>query len=165
MKRILILISIIGVLWGMNCVESNGKSVDNNEQQVYLQQVREQNKLLIEALDKFGANSKDKAILIYAEGIKERSGPLQYSVMCKDLKKKFKQEMKDNNNYSWVTGYSSPWVKDYKVLCEKENNDGSYDVIIKFFWETSSGPFNESIIKLRLISKNNIWCIVDIQDK
>ncbi|MGL5348481.1 MAG: hypothetical protein ACRDA3_14130 [Peptostreptococcaceae bacterium] len=165
MKRLLVLISITGLLWGMNCLESNGRNMDNNDEQIYLQQIKEQNKLLIEALDKFGANSKDKVISIYANGIKERSGPLQYSVMCRDLKKKFKQEMNNNNNYSWITGYSSPWVKDYKVLCEKENKDGSYDVTIKFFWETSSGPFNESITRLKIISKNNIWCIVDIQDK
>lgn len=165
MKKVLMLMSIVAFLWSADYTVSNGQNINDNEEQIYLQQIKQQNKLLIEAIDKFGAKSKDEVISIYAQGIKERNGALQYSVMCPKLKESFKQDMENNQNYSWVTGYSSPWVKDYKVIYEKKNNNCLYTVVIKFYWETSSGPFNESETKISIINKNNRWCITKIENK
>ncbi len=70
--------------------------------QTYINQIEEKNKLFKEALDKFGASSKEEAVILYAEGIKERSGPLQYSVMCKKLKIDFEEKMNEEENYAWL---------------------------------------------------------------
>ncbi|MGL5316540.1 MAG: hypothetical protein ACRC92_25005 [Peptostreptococcaceae bacterium] len=167
MKRnyIILLLTIITLVLGAKYISANENTIGKKDNKVYIQQLEEQNKLLLEALDNFGARSKDEAVQIYAEGVKTRSGPLQYSVMCKEQKEEFMKELKENKNYSWVTGFSSPWVREYKVIYDKKNPDNSYTVTLKFYWETSSGPFNESDTTLTLKEDNGIWCITDIQSE
>ena len=167
MKRnnIILLLLIMTVFIGVKYVDANEKTKLKNNDKVYIQQLEEQNKLLIQALDNLGPRSKEEVIKIYAEGVKTRSGPLQYSAMCKEQKEAFIQSMKKNENYSWVTGFSSPWVTDYKVIYDKKNADNSYNVTIKFYWETASGPFNESETSLKIVENNGIWCITDIQNE
>ncbi len=160
-----ILSLLMVVFMGIKCTYANELSTVKQDDKVYIKQLEEKNKLLLEALDNFGATSKEQAVNIYAEGVKSRSGPLQYSVMCKDEKEKFAKEMKESENYAWVTGFSSPWVKDYKIIYEKQNKDKSYTVTVKFYWETSSGPFNESETTLTVVEENGIWCITDIDNE
>ena len=92
---------------------------DNNE--VYIKQLELKNKLFIETIDNFGATSPQEVVILYCEGVKSRSGPLQYSVMCDELKKSFKANMDSNKNYAWVKGVSSPSVSEYKVINIKKN--------------------------------------------
>jgi len=93
---------------------------DNNNE-VYIKQLELKNKLFIDAIDNLGATSPQEAVILYCEGVKSRSGPLQYSVMCDELKKSFKTNMDFNKNYAWVTGVSSPSVSEYKVINIKKN--------------------------------------------
>ena len=72
--------------------------------------------------------------------------------------------MEEEKNYAWVTGFSSPWVKEYKVVEDKKNKDNSYTVVIKFYWETGGGPFGETNTTLRIVKENEIWCITHIQN-
>ena len=160
-RKYIILIATITLLSGIKYIHAN--KLEINDETVYINQLEEKNKLLIEALDNFGAYSKEQAIEIYAEGVKTRSGPLQYSVMCKNLKEDFIKTMEEDENYAWVTGFSSPWVKEYKIVEDKRNKDNSYTVVIKFYWETGGGPFGETNTTLTLVNENEIWCIKDIQ--
>ena len=160
-RKYVIAVAIITLLSGAKYIHANKLEV--KDETVYINQLEEKNKLLIEALDNFGASSKEQAVNIYAEGVKTRSGPMQYSVMCKNLKEDFIKTMEEDENYAWVTGFSSPWVKDYKVIEDKKNKDNSYTVVIKFSWETGGGPFGETNTTLILVNENEIWCIKDIQ--
>ena len=161
-RKYVIAVAIITLLSGAKYIHPNKLEV--KDETVYINQLEEKNKLLIEALDNFGASSKEQAIEIYAEGVKTRSGPKQYSVMCKNLKEDFIKTMEEDENYAWVTGFSSPWVKDYKVIEYKKNKDNSYTVVIKFSWETGGGPFGETNTTLTLVNENEIWCITHIQN-
>lgn len=132
------------------------------ETQTYINQIEEKNRLSQETIDKFGAQSKEEAVNLYSEGVKNRNGVLQYSVMCKDLKNKFEDEMKINKNYAWVTGTSSPWVSEYKIYNYKHISKNRYSVIVKFIVNDSKGIIGENNIKLEVLKVNNIWCISNI---
>ncbi|GAA0692228.1 hypothetical protein [Clostridium cadaveris] len=78
-KVLTILILILTIFIKINIVQAK----DNiNDSEVYINQLEEKNKLFREALDNFGASSIEEAVNLYCEGVEQRSGPLQYSVMC-----------------------------------------------------------------------------------
>ena len=52
-------------------------SLDNSDKEVYINQLELKNKLFINAIDNFGATSPQEAVILYCEGVKSRSGPLQ----------------------------------------------------------------------------------------
>ncbi|MGL5506772.1 MAG: hypothetical protein ACRDB0_02585 [Paraclostridium sp.] len=133
------------------------------ETQTYINQIEEKNKLFKETVNNFGASSKEKAVELYSEGLKNRNGPLQYSVMCKALKIKFKKEMESNKNYAWVTGTSSPWISEYKIYKYKRINKNKYSVIVKFTLNDAKGMIGEDSIELEIIKDNDIWCISRIE--
>jgi len=135
---------------------------DNNE--VYIKQLELKNKLFIDAIDNFGATSPQEAVILYCEGVKSRSGPLQYSVMCDELKKSFKTNMDFNKNYAWVTGVSSPSVSDYKVINMKKVDSKTYIFNVKFSLEYALKPIGETYTSLKVEKINNKWCITNIKE-
>lgn len=136
-----------------------------DSQQVYIDQLKEQNKLLKEALNEFGATTKEEAVRIYAQGVKQRSGALQYSVMCKKLKDKFEKDLNEAKNYAWVTGYSSPWVTKYDIVKTKEINKDKYLITIEFILNDSTGVFGKNMTDLEAQKQNGFWCISNINEK
>ncbi|MGL6105963.1 hypothetical protein [Romboutsia sp.] len=167
MKKIMVILLLIMVIIFVEVkdIEAKGNTTENKSDAVYIQQIEEKNKLLIQALDSLGAKSKDEVVYIYAQGVKNRSGPLQYAVMCKELKKDFVKTMEKDKNYAWVTGFSSPWISNYEIIYNKQNKDKSYTVTIKFSWETSSGPYNSSETNINIKEQNGIWCITSIENE
>ncbi len=69
-----------------------------------------------EFADLYDPKTADEIAELWAKGIKDRNGVFQYATYSKALKNEFKKLIEDRG--SWVTGFSSPWVKDYKI--EKE---------------------------------------------
>ena len=136
-------------------------ALDNNNE-VYIKQLELKNKLFINAIDNFGATSPQEAVILYCEGVKSRSGPLQYSVMCDKLKKSFKSNMDYNKNYAWVTGVSSPSVSDYKVIDIKRIDSKTYVFKVKFSLEYALKPIGYTSLKVEKF--DNKWCITNIKD-
>ena len=136
-------------------------ALDNNE--VYIKQLELKNKLFIDAIDNLGATSPQEAVILYCEGVKSRSGPLQYSVMCDELKKSFKANMDYNKNYAWVTGVSSPSVSDYKVINMKKVDSKTYIFKIKFSLEYALKPIGYTYTSLKVEKFDNKWCITNIK--
>lgn len=134
------------------------------ETQVYINQLEEKNNLFKDALNKFGALSKEEAVDLYAQGVKIRSGALQYSVMCKELKIRFEEEMDKNKNYAWVTGTSSPWVSEYKIYEYRYLGKDTYSVLVKFILNDAKGAIGKSVVNLEVKKCNNIWCISKINE-
>lgn len=163
--NVIILSFILVFINFSNIFCNENDNIVSDDKSVYTLQIEERSKLLTEALDEFGANSKEQAINIYAKGVKTRSGPLQYSVMCKKLKDEFAKTMEEDENYAWVTGVSSPWVTDYKIMNIEKESSNEYKVTLVFFLETSSGPFGTSKTILTINHKNNKWCITNIQEE
>ena len=138
-------------------------ALDNNNE-VYIKQLELKNKLFIDAIDNFGATSPQEAVILYCEGVKSRSGPLQYSVMCDKLKKSFKSNMDYNKNYAWVTGVSSPSVSDYKVIDIKKIDSKTYVFKVKFSLEYALKPIGYTYTSLKVEKFDNKWCITNIKE-
>lgn len=161
-KVLTILILILTIFIKINIVHAK----DNiNDSEVYINQLEEKNKLFKETLDKFGASSMEEAVSLYCEGVEQRSGPLQYSVMCNILKKDFTDKMETDKNYAWVTGVSSPWVTEYKTLDTKKINNDTYLVTVEFTLNDSKGVFGKNKVELELKSHDEKWCISRIHEE
>ncbi|MDM8311266.1 MULTISPECIES: hypothetical protein [Clostridium] len=161
-KVLTILILILTIFIKINIVQAK----DNiNDSEVYINQLEEKNKLFREALDNFGASSIEEAVNLYCEGVEQRSGPLQYSVMCSILKKDFTDKMETDKNYAWVTGVSSPWVTEYKTLDTKKINNDTYLVTVEFTLNDSKGVFGKNKVELELKSHDEKWCISRIHEE
>lgn len=161
-KVLTILILILTIFIKINIVQAK----DNiNDSEVYINQLEEKNKLFKETLDKFGASSMEEAVSLYCEGVEQRSGPLQYSVMCNILKKDFADKMETDKNYAWVTGVSSPWVTEYKTLDTKKINDDTYLVTVEFTLNDAKGVFGKNKVELELKSHDGKWCISRIHEE
>lgn len=162
-KYIIVLVLIVVFLNNNKTFAIETKKVDEESKSVYTLQLEEKSKLLKDALDELAATSKEQAINIYSKGVKKRSGPMQYSVMSANLKNQFEKEMIDTENYAWVTGVSSPWVRDYKIMKLEKINRNEYKATVVFFLQTSSGPFKTEKRVLTINQKNNRWYIIDIK--
>lgn len=162
---IMILFLIVAFLDSSKIFADEIEKIDEENKSVYTLQLEERAKLLKEALNEFAATSKEQAINIYAKGVKKRSGPMQYSVMSKKLKNQFEKEMIESKNYAWVTGVSSPWVTDYKIMKLQKISRNEYKVTVAFFLDTSSGAFKTEKIVLTINQKNNRWYITDIKEE
>lgn len=161
LSTIMILILISSILIRNNIVQAK----DNiNDSEVYINQLEEKNKLFKEALDNFGASSMKEAVNLYCEGVKQRSGPLQYSVMCSVLKKDFANKMEKDQNYAWVTGVSSPWVTQYKTLDTRKINNDTYLVTVEFVLNDAKGVFGKNKVELELRNHEGKWCISRIHE-
>lgn len=80
--------------------------------------------------DLYNPKTPDEVAELWAKGIKERNGVFQYAAYNKILKNEFKKLIEGRG--SWVTGFSSPWITDYKI--EKEEISPSkfkYKIIFK----------------------------------
>lgn len=130
---------------------------------VYTQQLQARFELMKKALDKFGPVTPNSAALLWAEGVKTRNGALQYAVLCDNLKKKFEEDMDKDNNYSWVTGVSSPWVTKYEITQAKKLSDEAGEYTVKFYWATSAGESEPSENILTIGVHGNKWCITSVK--
>ena len=72
----------------------------------------------------------------WAEAIKTRNGAWQYALMNDELRQEHLKEFEELN---WVTGFSSPWVENYEVSKESEDEAGNVKFKVKFDWYTSAG--------------------------
>lgn len=158
--KIAIILCISVFIFNPLAVDANEK----NDDDVYINQLELKNKLFMDAIDNFGATSPDEAIKIYSDGVKLRSGPLQYSVMCNDLKRYFKHQMEADKNYAWVTGASSPHVARYETKNTKKIDNETYIFNVKFFWEDALGPFDDTTVLLKVKKCGNKWCISNIKE-
>lgn len=112
------------------------------------------------------ANTPREAVETWAKGVKERNGALQYAILSPELR-----EQKRNNYEScgWVTGVSSPWIKDYHIVSESKTSDDAWTYDVKYSWETSSGTSEDSLctIIVKQYEQNGYkkWCISQVLDR
>jgi hypothetical protein len=116
-------------------------------------------KLFDEAINELEACTPMEAALVYAKGVRNRNGAMQYAVFSNKLKEEFRQKI---GGGIWVTGVSSPWVSDYEIVSEKKNNN-AYKIILKFNWATSTGPAGSTKEELTIAKENGKWRIMNIR--
>lgn len=109
----------------------------------------------------YDPKNEDEVVTIWAQGIKERNGAFQYLVLNNKLKEDFKKEAEENNRLGWVTGFSSPWVEDYKISKEKiDDNIFKYKVNFKAI--DSSQTVYPMYAELTVSKEDNKWRITNI---
>ncbi len=117
-------------------------------------------KLFKNTLDEFGAISAEDAANLWAKGVKNRNGALQYSVLNTTLKLNMERCLQ---NTSWVTGVSSPWVEDYKITKVKKVSLVSYEITVKFHMVASKQDFGYITSILFINKKEKYWLIYQIK--
>ena len=129
---VVVLLNVIGYIFDLKYISAFAAVEEVNKYEVRSQ-------LLIEAMNQVGVCSPEETTEVWANGLKMRSAALQYSVMNKELKDKYSEQLEENAP-NWVTGISSPWVQSYKAQ-RLENFDKNIILIkLTFFLETSVGP-------------------------
>ncbi|HWP96741.1 MAG TPA: hypothetical protein VN426_07810 [Syntrophomonadaceae bacterium] len=116
----LLVLAILGG-FGYRTIQQNGK----------LEQMRI--RLLEDAL---APTTAEGAAYSWAEAVKERNGAWQYAVMDDRLRLQHRKEFESSN---WVTGFSSPWVENYQVIRQTQDDEGNISFKVVFDWYTSSG--------------------------
>lgn len=118
--------------------------------------------LLQEAMKEFGAHSPMEAAEIWAKGVKTRNGVLQYAVMDTKLKKTFGNGL-DQERSSWTTGFSSPWVKKYKVVKRRGAGWGRSLITVEFHLASSTGEEGSGHADLLISREGRFWVIRRIE--
>jgi len=98
----------------------------------------------------------------WARAAKNRNGAVQYMMMCPDLQKKHLSNLKDLN---WVTGVSSPWIANYKIIVQTKKSAAS-QFTIEYQLADGSGKAGNSIDHISVIPAQNSsqqWCINQFQ--
>lgn len=109
----------------------------------------------------YNPKNSDEAASLWAQGVKERNGVFQYLTLSKALREEFRKSMDAAGRNSWVTGFSSPWIVDYKIV--KENIDEStFSYKITFKAVTSAPDTYTWHAAITVSKEDNKWRIIKI---
>ncbi|WP_444659891.1 hypothetical protein ACRQV7_06500 [Caproiciproducens sp. R2] len=118
-------------------------------------------RLLMDAMDRVGVCAPESAAVVWADGLKSRSGAMQYSVMDSKLKKEYVKQL-DQYNPNWVTGMSSPWIESYKITNQTQTGSDQYSIRLSFSTATSGGPAGDYNAALTVVKDGDFWRITKI---
>lgn len=97
----------------------------------------------------------------WAEGVKTRNGAWQYAVMTPEMKKLHYEEL---DSLNWVTGTSSPWIKEYKVTELFQVNDTTYRYSVEFTWTDSTNSSTKSIEYVTVTNTDGVWLVASLDN-
>ena len=115
--------------------------------------------LLTEAMERVGACSAEDAARLWADGVKGRSGAMQYAALSSRLKKDYAAAL-ETFAPNWVTGGSSPWVQQYEIVKADRQTTGQYTFQLRFDLESSAGPAETLGACLVVEEEGGIWRVV-----
>ena len=131
-QGLLVAIATIGLglaLAGLNAMNSVKPAI-STQTQSKLEQRR------ISLLEKaLTAQTAEEAAQLWAKGVQTRNGALQYAVLSPELRLNMKANYADKG---WITGVSSPWVENYKIINQIPQDDG-WEFEIEYQLMTSTG--------------------------
>lgn len=118
--------------------------------------------LLKQATDSVGCCDVKSAARIWARGVEERNGALQYAVMTRQLKQAYASDL-EAAFPNWVTGVSSPWVDSFQVLSIRETREDVFTARLQFVTATSSGPYESYNAVLTIVNEDGFWRVSQVQ--
>lgn len=130
-----------------------------------LAELQHQKEVTEQALEKVVApRTPEEAASLWAEGVKQRNGVLQYVVMSTTLREQYRPVFE---GYNWVTGVSSPWVESYRVEKTSESPDGVYTFNVTFAMKTSTGWAGPDITRVEVAKQpdkdgKEEWCVTGL---
>lgn len=131
---------------------------------VSYQQLKAQVSFFQDAIDKLGATSPSQVANLWAKAEKMRNGVYQYSVACKELKNKIIEKWGKADESFWIIGGSSPWLSEYEIVKNKKIDNSTYEIVIKYYWATSTGEMKPTFNTLKVIKNNDYWCVKDVKE-
>ncbi len=117
--------------------------------------------LLVEAMNYVGVCCPEDAAAVWAEGLKNRSAALQYAVMSKPLKDKYARQLNETAP-NWVTGISSPFISDCRIVNTEAVSNTLQRVMLRFSLATSAGSAGEALAVLDIMKEGSFWRIENI---
>jgi hypothetical protein len=147
---------------------SNNIIVDNQTKQpdvdhVTHLQTKGQVDFFRQALDELGATSPEQVVKLWVKAEQTRNGVFHYAVACEELKSKIIKEWGEPQENFWIYGGSSPWLDRYEIVSSQKLNNSSYQIKIKFFWTTSTGPSEPTENTLVIVKNKDIWCVKEVK--
>ncbi len=100
-----------------------------------------------------------KAVSSWAEGVRTRNGAWQYAVMTTDMKKTYYEEFVSSG---WVTGTSSPWVKNFDIRELGNTDESTYRYAVTFTWTDSTNSTSEATQYLTVKNLDGTWLVDSI---
>lgn len=141
----------------MNNTESYEHSeIEQGSKDTVITPAQRQLELLQEA---FAPQTPKEAADKWANGVKTRNGAAQFAVLSPELKEKLLSKYKE---IMWVTGTSSPWVKQYIILNEQKETEEVRKYEIQFELATSTGTAGNYTIEVSIKKYSNKWYITQI---
>lgn len=162
MKKISSVLIIMSIFLFASPVKAKDMTISYVEAD--LQQTRAQVRLFKDALDKFGALSPEEVASIWSEGEKTRNGVYHYAVSCKNLKDELIKKWGNPETNLWVMGTSSPWVEKCEIGPKKKLKENLYEITIKYYYSTSSGPFSVEKTKLTITKNGEYYCVISAKE-
>lgn len=77
----------------------------------------------------FLPQTKEAAVTLWAEALKQRNGVFRFAVLDNSLKSAEYQKYSD---MYWTIGFSSPWIIDYKINQKNKIDDKTYEYEINY---------------------------------
>lgn len=149
-----ILINVTGYFFGLKYLSVLAAAVEINKYEV-------RSELLADATNEIGVCNPEKAVEVWANGIKKRSAAQQYSVMTKSLKDEYAKQL-ESSSPNWVTGMSSPWIDSFEIKKIVITDDDNYTFYINFYTLTSTGPAGEHKAEVSVAHEGDFWRITSI---
>lgn len=149
-----VLLSIIGYWGGWGYVSVFAAMEQKNDAEI-------KNGLLLQTVHRLGVATPQEAAVLWADGVSERNGAMQYAAMIQPLRETYAAALSQTEP-NWVTGVSSPWVDSYRM--EWTNGAAGHPAVcITFLYVTSSGPMQEWQAELSLEQEGEYWRIASLQ--
>ena len=101
------------------------------------------------------------AVISWAQGVQTRNGAWQYAVMTPEMKKQSYEECASLN---WVTGVSSPWIKDFKVSVLNDTEDNEVLYSVTFTWTDSTNSTSETTQFVTVKNIEGTWLVDSIDN-
>ena len=90
----------------------------------------------------------------WAEAVKMRNGALQYALLTPSLQAEKYEEYVAMN---WVTGTSSPWVKDYTVTEKGKLKEDAYLYLIEYVYTDSTQSTSKMYEYITVVKSDTGW--------
>lgn len=148
------LLNVIGYCFNWRYVSIFAAASETNKYEV-------RSYLLTEAMDQVGVCCPEDAADVWSNGLVTRSAALQYSVMNKELKEEYANQL-EKSAPNWVTGMSSPWVDSYKIVKTQTPSENSRIIELTYSTATSTGPAGDYKAVLTIAKEGDFWRITEI---
>ena len=150
----------ISTVGSIQLAKQSFENVEASESQQQIQKSSLQERLELLELSVI-PTTPEEAVQTFGKAVKLRNGALQFAILSDQEKAKGKKKFEESH---WVTGVSSPWVKTYEILCEKELKAGTkMEYVVAFDLYTSTGKAGTDQVRLIVEKMNDQWLITKVE--